>query len=128
MGETAEMARWREALNKAKEKKRQYEEYLKKLQDLASVLPEAKSDLSSAENTFNSGGYNIGTPFMNGDLSTCGGKIDEAVSILQGVIAKTQAKIGEIDAEIATCQANYNQAVRARDAQRNAEFKANPKR
>ena len=93
------------------EKKEEYNNYLKKLENLSINLDTAFDDLVNSESNFKNGGYvNDGVPIGNDTLKNSYKSLEKSISILEKVIKKTKDRIDDINDDINKYKRLYNSA------------------
>lgn len=104
------MCSYSKSKRKLEDKKLEYENYIKKLEKVKNEIPTVIDCLSNSESTFRNGGYNDGDTPDRGEINNNISKLENASSIIDSVIAKTNAKITEFEQDIDKYTDLYNEA------------------
>jgi len=107
----AEMLDYSRAKRIREEKKEEYNNYLKKLENLRSNLDGAYENLVNSETNFKNGGYVVdGIPYGNETLKNNYKLLTKTTSSLDKVIKNTKNKIEDIEDEISKYSRLYNKS------------------
>lgn len=118
----SEMLDYSRAKRTSEERKEQYNNYLKKLENLNLNLEKACENFEKSESTFKEGGYvNDGVPIGNDILKNNYQSLDKVISKIEEIIKNTKDRMDDISDEIDKNVRLYNKAKKNYDKAKKEE-------